>query len=79
MFNWGAHSKGYFERKKAQLAALVPEGTQITLSYVFARGENGESVELLLPGEAGVPEVAAHPVYQDTVGAPPQSIEIQTY
>lgn len=79
MFNWGAHSKGYFERKKAQLAALVPEGTQITLSYVFARGENRESVELLLPGEVGESEVVAHPVYQDTVGGPPCSIEIETY
>lgn len=79
--NWGAYDKAYFDQKEAQLAALVPEGTQILLSYIFARGVNGETVEFLLPGQAAAEEAVAHPIYQDTIGpgVRPLSIEMETY
>lgn len=79
LLNWGAHDKAYFDEKAAQLAALVPEGTQILLSYIFARGVNGETVEFLLPGQAGAQEAVAHPIYQDTIGPDvrPLTVEIE--
>lgn len=79
--NWGAYNEAYFAAKKAQLADLVPEGTQILLSYIFARGVNGETVEFLLPGQAGAQEAVAHPIYQDTIGpgVRPLTVEMEIY
>ena len=80
-FNWGAYDKAYFDEKEAQLAALVPEGTQILLSYIYARGVNNESVEFLLPGQAAAEDAVAHPIYQDTVGpgVAPLTVEVSVY
>lgn len=80
-FNWGAYAKAYFDYKEAQLAALVPEGTQILLSYILARGVNGETAEFLLPGQAAAQDAVTHPIYQDTIGpgVRPLTVEIEIY